>query len=97
VEGGANCCELGRFAEHHGIVVLAFMVVIVVCCIIIICIVIGIIIWRVVVACSNFAWKLAFSASKSMCCGGGVMGRGGRGVVWVGYIGCDKDACLVGV
>jgi len=56
-------------------VVSIFLVVIVIGCLIGIGIVAGIIIWKVVVSCSKLAWMLAFSTLKSMCCGGGVMGR----------------------
>ncbi len=40
---------------------------------------------------------LAFNASKSICCGGGVMGRvgGGKGYALVGAGGGVFDVCLV--
>jgi len=57
------------------ILVFAVIVVIVIGFVIIVSIVVGIVVRRVVISCSNFTHMLAFSASKLMCCGGGVMGR----------------------
>jgi len=76
---GANAVDWMGSLSFVVLVVLVFLVIVVVGCIvgcsISISIVVGIIIWEVVVSHIKPAWMLAFSASKSMHCGGGVMGR----------------------
>jgi len=60
--------------SHHSIFAVV-SVIIIIGCVIGISVVIGIIVQKVVVLHIKLTWMLAFSALKSMHCGGGVMGR----------------------
>jgi len=70
VEAMAGGSHLSMFA-----VLLVVSVIVVVSCIVSIVVVIGSIFQKVFWSCIKLAWMLAFSALKSMHCGGGVMGR----------------------
>jgi len=76
---------------------LIIAVVVVVGCVVGIVIVVIIVVRKVVVSRSKPARMLAFSSSKSMRCGGTVMGWDGGGVARVGSIGCNGGVAVVGV